>query len=92
MGLLAYHYHDVCSPLFTLGLRGCVASLSLQNVREQQLVVQFNEEWDQRRIDRANAVRKHVLKMLKDPDNDKDVEEADGLEKLIKARMPQTMK
>lgn len=55
-------------------------------------MVKFNEEWDQRRIDRANAVRKHVLKMLKDPDNDKDVEEADGLEKLIKARMPQTMK
>jgi hypothetical protein len=75
-------------------LRSCLAvwRLSLQNVREQQLVVQFNEEWDQRRIDRANAVRKHVLKMLKDPDNDKDVEEADGLEKLIKARMPQTMK
>jgi len=48
----------------------------------------FIDKWEKAKVDRAEGVKQHILKVMTDPDNDKQRMEAAEIRKQIKVRLP----
>jgi len=69
-------------------MRICRFCSSYQSENWEYRTQAFIEKWEKAKVSRAEGVKKHILKVLSDPDNDKQKAEAEAIRKQIKVRLP----